>query len=394
MAAKTPSSGSKYWYKVSVETVRVWTFLGVLVVLGFLSIQGFGSVRRHFASKQLEVAMDESRNLMERLRTEDDLYHFNNEWSRARTSFEGAREHILAGDVQEALTLARRSRSLLLSIHESLLKRTGGEARFIEIRGAVEYRRGDRGEWTQAVNLTNLYEGDYIKTSGDGSARVMTADGAHFTVRPNTVILVASTKSPESSRREQTIALESGWVNLSTAQSTGRIMTPDAEATVSRRSSAVVSYDQTRRVSQYSVHRGRADVTSSTGQKRELQELEQVTQRAGQLAGVQKIPEAPALLEPSDNLEFAFDAVDEIQLSWEPVQGASRYALQVSTNRLFVENVIDDDNRRKPRARLGVRGEGTFVWRVAAYDSSGAKGPWSLYNRFRVTSPQGATGAL
>jgi hypothetical protein len=395
MAKKSSNTGGKYWYKISIETVRVWTFLGVLLVVGFLGVQGFGSVRRHFLSKQIEVAMEESRSLMERLRSEDDLFHFNAEWSRARTNLEQARAHIVEGEIDSALEKAERSRSLLLSIHEALLKKTGGEAQFIGVQGGVEYRRGERGEWTTARNLTDLYEGDYIKTTGNGSAEVMTADGALFTVRPDTVILVSSSRSPNGPKREQTIALESGWVNLSTSQSAGRIKTPDAEAQVSERSSAVVTYDETSRTSRYSVYRGKLGVTSSSGQTRQLEELEEVTQRGEALAAVRKLPEAPALLAPRDNLELAFGSVPEVELTWEPVKGASRYALQVSTNRLFVDNVIDVENRRRPRARVGVRAEGAFVWRVAAFDSSGAKGPWSLYNRFRVTSRQapGATGA-
>lgn len=395
MAASPSRSGSKYWYKVSVQTLRLWTFILVVAVIGGVGVLGYGTLRRHFVSKQVETAMGESRRLMERLRTEDNLFNFRKEWSDARSNLEKAREQISAGDIEEALTSAERSRTLLLSIHERLLKHTGGEAQFTDVHGQVEYRRGERGEWTQARSLTALYEGDYIKTAGDGSAQVMTADGALFTVRPDTVILVSSSRTPTSSQREQTIALESGWVNLSTSRSTSRIKMPDAEAEVGTRSHVSFAYDVENRVGEISTFRGRVNVTASNGETREIKELEKVTQRGERLAATRKLPEAPALLEPGDNLELSIDTTDEITLTWEPVKGASRYALQVSTNRLFVDNLIDVEDRRRPRARVGLRGEGAFVWRVAAFDSSGAMGPWSLYNRFRVTSQQpGITGAL
>ena len=48
-------------------------------------------------------------------------------------------------------------------------------------------------------------------------------------------------------------------------------------------------------------------------------------------------------------------------LSWNPVETASRYALQVSRNRLFVDNLIDVGERTKARATLGLKGEGTMV---------------------------------
>ena len=396
MAPARSDSGSKYWYKISVQTLRLWGFILALAVVGGLGVFGYGTLRRHFVSKQVETAMSESRNLMERLRTEDALFNFRKEWGDARSSLEQARSQISAGNAEQALQSAERSRALLLSIHERMLKHTGGEAQFTDVHGQVEYRRGERGEWSQARSLTALYEGDYIKTSSNGSAQVMTADGALFTVRPDTVILVSSTRAPASSQREQTIALESGWVNLSTSSTTSRIKMPDAEAQVESRSHVSVAYDVDRRVGEISTYRGRVNVTSSSGETRQINELEQVIQEGTRLAATRKLPEAPALIEPGDNLELSIDTTDEVTLAWEPVKGASRYALQVSTNRLFVDNLIDVEDRRQPRARVGLRGEGSFVWRVAAFDSSGAMGPWSLYNRFRVTSeqPPGATGAL
>lgn len=389
-------SGSKYWYKVSVETLRVWTFAVVLVAVALIGYLGYGSVRRHFVSKQVETAMEESRNLLERLRTEDELFNFRSEWANARASLEQARDLVSQGEIGKALEAAERSRSLLLQIHEGLLKRTGGEAQFHKVHGRVEYRRGESGEWTQARNLTALYEGDYIKTSKGASAEVMTADGVHFTVRPDTVILVSSSRSATSPRREQTIALESGWVNLSTSQNTGRVKLADAEAEVGVRSEASFAYDGDSRTTEIATYRGKVNVTSSNGETRVVQELQKVRQQGDQLAEVESLPEAPALLEPGNNDELSIEEASEVTLTWEPVKGASRYALQVSTNTLFVDNVIDVDNRRRPRARLGLRGEGAFVWRVAAFDSSGAMGPWSLYNRFRVISQAtpGETGAL
>jgi hypothetical protein len=397
MARKSPDSQSKYWYKISVETVRMWTVVGVLVVVGVLGVMGYGSLRRHFVLKQVEAAMTESRDLMERLRSEDDLFNFRTEWANARSSLEQARAAVIDDKPDEALKNAERSRTLLLTIRDGLLKRgPGGEAKSIGVQGQVEYRRGERGEWTSARNLTALYEGDYIKTASNGSAELMTSDGALFTVRPDTVILVSSSKAPNSPRREQTIALESGWVNLSTSQSPGRIRTPTADAQVRRRSNAVVTYDKDKRRSEFAAFSGGMEVTSKDGQTRNIGELEKVVQNDASLSSAKKLLEAPALLGPEDNQELSLDSSEEVTLIWDPVEGASRYALQVSTNKLFVANVIDVDNRRRTRPRVGLRGEGSFVWRVAAFDSSGARGPWSLYNRFRVTSLQapGTAGAL
>ncbi len=80
------------------------------------------------------------------------------------------------------------------------------------------------------------------------------------------------------------------------------------------------------------------------------------------------------------------DRTDELRLAWEPVAGAAGYALQVSRSHLFVDNVIDVEDRSAPRATLGLRGEGTFLWRVAARSGGGELGPWSPSRKFRVTA--------
>ena len=57
---------------------------------------------------------------------------------------------------------------------------------------------------------------------------------------------------------------------------------------------------------------------------------------------------------------------------------------QVSRSDDFDANVIEDLERRKPSARLGIRGEGTFYWRVAAYRPGGSLGPWSETRSFQI----------
>jgi hypothetical protein len=113
-------------------------------------------------------------------------------------------------------------------------------------------------------------------------------------------------------------------------------------------------------------------------------ELQQVVQSEGAISRPKPVPGPPELISPDDNLEFYLDGSRQLTLAWRPVKAAERYALQVSGNRLFVDNVIDIDQRRKTQATLGLRAEGAFVWRVAAFDAESERGPWSPVYRFRV----------
>ena len=230
-----------------------------------------------------------------------------------------------------------------------------------------------------------LYAGDYVKTAGGASTEVMFQDGTVVTVRPDTVILVDRSHSLLGFVGERTVALEYGWVNLSTAQSTGKVRTPSASALVRRESQALVAYDEEAGVGRFATYQGTMEVSTNDGRTEEVAELHQVTQTGGTLSKPQPLPAIPALAGPEDGQVFSLDD-GQLELIWRAVPGAERYALQVSRSQHFVDNVIDVEDRESLKATVGLRGEGSFMWRVAAVGSEGVMGPWSTPRGFRVTS--------
>ncbi len=387
MPSPAPTSQKKYWYKISVDSLRLWGGFIALTFVGLGGYLGYGLLQRHILERQVDVAIEEATHLIDRLSGEEGLAPYRGDFQAAKGSLEQAQVAADAGEFEEALTSAERSRTLLQSIQDALRQRSpAGEAQFIAVQGGVEFRRGERGEWRQARGRVVLYPGDYVKTSSGGSAEVMTVDGSLFTVRPDTVILVARTSPEAEDSGERTIALESGWVDLSTSRSASRITTPGAEARVSHRSQAVVTYDEDKRQGRFAAIEGGMEVTTPDGQKRRIGELEQVVQTAEKLSPARPLPQAPVILGPEDNLEISRAAEDRIVLRWEPVDGAVGYSLQISRNRLFVDNIIDVEGRAKTLATVGLRGEGAFLWRVAATDAEGAQSPWSSPRRFRVSA--------
>ncbi len=391
MPSPPQTSQKKYWYKISVDSLRLWGVFIALTFVGAGGYWGYGLLQRHILERQVEVAIEEATHLLDRLDGEKGLAPYRGELQDAKGSLEEAEVAASAGDLDEALTSAERSRTLLQSIHDALRQRSpAGEAQFIAVQGGVEYRRGERGEWRQARGRVVLYPGDYVKTSSGGSAEVMTVDGSLFTVRPDTVILVARSSPEAEAAGERTIALESGWVDLSTSRAASRVTTPGAEARVSHRSQAVVTYDESTRKGRFAAIEGGMEVKTPDGQKRRLGELEQVVQTADSLSQAQPLPESPVILGPEDNFEVSRAASDQVVLSWEPVDGAVGYSLQISRNRLFVDNIIDVEGRAKTRATVGLRGDGAFLWRVAATDAQGAQSPWTSPRRFRVSAGAGA----
>jgi hypothetical protein len=181
------------------------------------------------------------------------------------------------------------------------------------------------------------------------------------------------------------VALEYGWVNLSTAQGTGKVRTPKASALVRQESQALVSYDESAQVGRFATYQGNMEISTEDGRTRQLAELQQVVQTRETLSRPRPLPAVPLLAAPADGTAFALDD-EQLVLSWQEVDGAERYALQVSRSQLFVDNVIDVDDRDNLAATLGLKGEGSFMWRVAAIGSEGIQGPWSAPRGFRVTA--------
>lgn len=394
MASQDTSSRSKYFYKISVDAFRAWTtflLLATILVGGFV---GYRLLAQHLLEREASLAIQEADALSKRLRRERGIAAHQEKYETAAKELDQARVLYRNEDLEKALDKAERSRSLLNSIVDSMRDRSpSGEAQFITTRGGVEVRRGERGEWGSARSRMVLHAGDYIKTSSGGSAEVMMVDGTLFTVRPGTVVLVSRARRTSGGRIGRTIALESGWVNMSTADSASRVTTPKAEAEIQVRSEAVVSYDKDKGEGKFTAFHGALRVASKDGVTRELNELQQVVQTGERLSAPRKIPDAPGLIAPDDDLELYLDGDRVLELSWRPVKGARTYALQVSGNRLFVDNIIDVENRSKTEASIGLRGEGAFVWRVAAFDGDGEKGPWSTIHRFRVVASQRASTA-
>lgn len=371
------------WYTVSVDTLRGGALLVLLAIAGGLGYLGYQRWMAGELEREAGALLTEVSELLTRAEATRPSGAFGEEFDAARRAYDDAVADVAAERFADAVAKGRRSRALLLALLES--GPTGsGEAQFIAVSGGVELRRGERGEWEEARSRVVLQSGDYVKTAANGSAEIVFLDGTLYTVRPNTLFLVTRKQGTLFGTSEQAIRMEYGWVDLNTAQRGGRVETPRAEARVDRESEAAVTFDQATASGTFVAYRGGVDVETADGETRRIEALQQISQKGDQLSPVRQLPEEPLILRPNDNLELTLDTSEAVVLAWEPVAGAARYALQVSRNRLFVDNLIDVDARAKTSATLGLKGEGTFEWRVAARNREGLQGPWSTPRTFRV----------
>ena len=392
MTAQKKRPKSYDWYTISSEAVRAWVFALIVVVLVGAGYLGYRIVEEMVLEREVSALIQESQDLLVTVREAGGVDSYREEYDQAIEHLEQAKASRVVGELKDAYRSGERSRTLLNSILSALrLRGPEGEAMFVAVEGEVEFRRGERGSWQKARSRVALNAGDYVKTSAGGSAEVMTVDGTLYTVRPDTVILVGRARPAPGVARRQTINLEVGWVNLGTGQSGSRVSTPGAEARVREETSAMISYDEQEDVGRFATYEGSMVVATSDGASREVGALQEVVQTQGKLSKTETLAMAPALVAPEDNHEVFLGTEAELELSWEPVAGVDRYALQVAPSRFFVRNLIDVKDRKETTARVGLQGEGTFVWRVAAFDHDGRRGKWSDLRRFRVSasSPPG-----
>lgn len=383
------------WYSISVDTLRT---LGVLIVAAGLLVVGV----RYFHQWEQKALAREASRLIDEARGKLDAAEpiagatLRKVLDQARSEIVAAEAAYARASYREAIESAKRARSSLIAAMGGGAASGKGAANFVTVQGTVEYRRGEDGDWQPAKSRITLEPGDYVRTSS-GSAEIVFADGSFYTVRANTQFIVSSVRGADGGEG-QSIRMDYGWVDLSTRAKPSQVATPGAEANVRGSSEAFVSYDREAGKGRFGAVRGGLDLASSTGLKRSVGALEQVVQSGGQLSAAVPLPGVPRLTAPVDLAEVDFDpapdrrASGRLALGWEPVSGASRYALQVGRNHLFVDNVIDVASRTKTTATLGLRGEGNFIWRVAAIDRDGVQGPWSEPRKFRV-APIAGTGA-
>jgi len=384
--AKSTKKRRQDWYTISVETLRGWGVLLAVLALTGAGLLVYRQWERRALEREARKVIAEAAVLVQEVENHRDSSSFGEEFKEAWGSLEEARSRFGASEFSAALEQGRRSRTLLQSILDALRDRSlAGEAQFIAVQGGVEFRRGDRGQWEEARGRLVLRSGDYVKTAGNGSAEIVFLDGTLYTVRPNTLFLVTRGRPSGGQPGEQAISMQYGWVDLNTSQRGSRVTTPRAEAHVERNSEAVVTYDERSAIGRFAAFRGEVAVAAkgSTVEHR-LAALQQVKQTGDVLSEPQPLPPRPALLEPADKLELPVERTKSVALAWQATPGAQRYALQVSRNRLFVDNVIDVDGRVKTTATLGVRGPGTFSWRVAAVSRDGLAGQWSEPRTFKL----------
>lgn len=371
-----------------METLRNLVLVLLAVVLGLGGWWGYRYWQAESLDERAAETLREAAGLLERLPQDELQRLYGRQLRRATDAYAAGRRSFDAGDYGAALDQGRASVDQLEALASSLRNRErAGEAQVVSVQGEVEVRRGAAGPWRGVQKGMMLEAGDTLRTGGGSQVELVFRNQTYYELRSNSQLRIPA--SDVADEGGQAVGVDYGWVDLTTSGSGSRIETPDAAAQVDEDSAASIAVGEGE--GRFMTYRGKMEVSSADGETRTVGELEQVRQGTDGLSQAERLPRPPRLVEPADHHEATWrrGSEDEVLLAWEPVEGAARYHLQVSESYLFVDNLIEDDDRAKTSATLGVRDQGSFLWRVAALTEDGYPGPWSQAQSFRITAVEG-----
>lgn len=265
------------------------------------------------------------------------------------------------------------------------------EAHFVNLDGTVRIKKASALEWIGADYNTSLEKGDFVQTGGDGVARIIFSDGTNYVLKPDSMIVVEENREdPVTRATKVAVQVTSGAVDLSTGKfevpgSTSEVAFADAVARLAEESRASVRHDPQKKVNDFVMNQGQAEVMRGATTVR-LGQYDQVVFADNQPGLVrQKVIAPPDLLTPVNmalmvSKEPKNEAVD---FSWNSAAGAVGYRLQVSPSAMF-SNVVVDKRVSQSFVRISGLDEGIYYWVVGAIDAKGRESQPSMANRFNL----------
>jgi len=391
MPKKKKAPGAVDWYLVSIDRLKQIGLVILLVLLGLAGWWYFGNQKRNPRSAA-EAAIADARQALNSLAASKDFPSHRGDFDRAQHKLDEAGTLLGAGKYPEAEGAALESQTLSRA---ALSGKAGAEndAQFLTVEGDVQYQKSSTSDWAPAETRTPLFNGDWVKTSGGASAELIFSNGSLYTVGPNALLEIYSQFNPSTSRKNNSVQMQIGSVEVATTDDASSVRTPGSQVTIDSESTTQVGVDAQKATSVVAEKGSASVVTSTGGPPVKIAVAEKVTATPeGVLSPVKKLLMPPGILTPADNQVFLVTADSRVQFEWEAVPSAAGYVLQVSRSRLFTSLEINS-RRQKTSASARVTAEGAFYWRVASVGADGDAGPFSAFRRFRVSGGghEGAT---
>jgi len=375
------------WVVVSIEGFRRWGRFALFVLLAAAVGGGIFYYLHEPASVRAERLLQRASVLQEEVRRAGVSEGLVPEYEQASRLLEEARRDFERGDWVPCIGRADEARQRFELLVGLLTREFVGSGQIVSLQGRVEVQRANQAGWETAKEKQRLYNGDFIKTSPEGSADILFADGTVYRVGSDSLLEVHRGARSGNEATGGEVKVRVGQVNVYTVTNPSMVVTDAVRAEVDSDSRAGVEVleDNSTTVAAYA---GRAQVTGASGEAMELRSQQAVhAAPSGKLGSRRPVPEVPALDGPRANALFDMDSGDRVELRWRGVPGAIAYHLQVGRSRLFNPPLeVDSSGRQADRAMLRILRSGTYFWRVAAIGTDRVRSEWSPPRAFKAFS--------
>jgi hypothetical protein len=391
MNRKASTSADIDWYLISIDRLKkVGLALLALLILGGAAWWWFGGQNPRERARR---AIREASSSLNQLASVDDPAAVRADFDRGRTSLDEARRQFAGGNWAAAEQAALEAAGTATMALARIPGETHFDAKFLTIEGDVQIQKGASGEWRAANARDPLMNGDWVRTGAGASAELIFFNGAIYTISSNALLEIYAAVNPATRRKEDTVQMQVGSLQVTTDEETSTIRTPGTQVVISSESTTHVGVSPRKETAVMTVRGSSAVASQAGGESVQLvagQQLE--ASQGGELTPVRIMVPPPTLVSPTENQVFQAAPGRTVGLAWEASPNAAAYQLQVSRSRLFSSMEIDA-RREEPGATTRVSDEGAFYWRVASIDAEGHHGPFSSFRRFRVVGGGSASGS-
>ena len=261
-------------------------------------------------------------------------------------------------------------------------------ARFIEISGQVRVKREAATDFVTADEKMPLEAGDTIQTMSNSVARVQFVDGASYTIKPDTTLVIKDNELMADKSTKVKVNVRVGTINLATNEqapgSTNVVQTEVASAKVGSNTNATVATGEVGNLADIKVERGDAEVRTETGQIFQARINERLEVEQSGKAIKTSLLQIPALKSPENQQTLRLGGKGVVRFDWSAIPQASNYAIEIATSSTFGATVLNTrDGLRVPTAIFDNLQAGSYYWRVRA-DKGAEQGSYSDPYKFIV----------
>jgi len=377
---------------ISRRALRLWIIIlaGLLLLLAFLL---FSFREAGIEGKAKEAISSAQKALDSAYRAGAEIFAYER-YAQALAELSKAKKFHQAGDFKTSYDHAVRAEGLARRAEAEMGKQGIAASRFSTVSatsGKVEIRRARELSWQPVSKGMNLFPQDQIRTFSHSQVQLTFDDGSVLRVKPDSLVVIDDLSQEAGTSRKRTSVrllvsdIEARIGGPGAERSEFRIEMPTAVARAERAELAVRVSPE--RESKIRVFSGSTELTSG-GKTLRLESGQEVIATRDQklVASSQPLLPPPTPITPVGLKQFLFADPKQakIPLAWTEVPGAKSYHLQVASDPLFFDPILDLGNLNRVEYDLEKVESGTYFWRVSCLNANGSEGTFCDLESFQV----------